>query len=107
MHISSEATLTELAMKYRLANATDADALAVMNHALIRDEGHRNRMTIDQLAQRMRGFFPAGYQGLIFEANDPPVGYALFKPEHDWVYLRQFYVRPEFRRRGIGRAAIA
>jgi predicted acetyltransferase len=33
-------------------------------------------------------------------------GYALFREEADYFYLRQFFVGEEFRRRGVGRAAI-
>jgi hypothetical protein len=29
--------------------------LAELNHQLIRDEGHRNRMTVPELKRRMRG----------------------------------------------------
>ncbi|MEX0978280.1 MAG: GNAT family N-acetyltransferase, partial [Pirellulales bacterium] len=35
-----------------------------------------------------------------------PVGYALFRSEPEYVYLRQFFVEPARRREGIGRAAI-
>lgn len=83
-------------MHYRDATSADAHALGSMNHGLIIDEGHRNRMTIEQLAQRMTEFSASGYRCVIFEADDSPIGYALYKNEPEWVYLRQFYVRPEF-----------
>ena len=36
-------------MEYRFATAADAPVLAVMNQQLIRDEGHRNPMTLPEL----------------------------------------------------------
>jgi GNAT superfamily N-acetyltransferase len=95
-------------LQYRPATLADVRLLAEMNAALIRDEAHRNRMTVEQLAERMAGFLTAGYEAVIFEREGQgAVGYALYQREPDWVYLRQFYVTPECRRRGIGRAALA
>jgi GNAT superfamily N-acetyltransferase len=93
-------------MQFQIATNADTDDLARMNHQLIRDEGHRNRMTIDEIAQRMTQFLMSGYEAVIFLHEDLPVGYALYKREPDWVYLRQFFVIPDFRRRGLGREAL-
>ena len=93
-------------MKYRTAIAADAPLIAPMNHRLIRDEGHRNPMTIAELEHRMQAWLKGEYQAVLFEDEHGIVGYALFKREPDWVYLRQFYVEPEKRRRGIGTAAM-
>jgi hypothetical protein len=41
-------------MNFRSATLDDAPLLAEMNHQLIRDEGHRNPMTVFELAERMR-----------------------------------------------------
>lgn len=93
-------------MNYRFAGNSDVHCLAVMNHSLIRDEGHRNQMTIDQLASRMVEFFLDGYRAVIFECDGALIGYALYRFEPEWVYLRHFYVSPSFRRQGIGTAAL-
>lgn len=93
-------------MTYRYATPADAPALALMNHRLIRDEGHRNPMSVAQLEERMRGWLGGEYQAVLFEDSHGPVGYVLFKQELEWVYLRQFFVAPERRRQGIGRAAL-
>jgi len=78
-----------------------------MNHGLIRDERHRNSMTLGQLQDRMRGWLEREeYRAVIFEADGNQVGYALFRVSDDGVYLRQFYIRQENRRRGFGRAAV-
>jgi ribosomal protein S18 acetylase RimI-like enzyme len=96
----------EMQIVYRFATSTDCATLASMNQQLIRDEGHRNRMTAVELEERMRAWLASDYRAVIFERDGEPVGYALFRNEPDYVYLRQFYVRQECRRRGIGRAAI-
>ncbi|AMV22172.1 GNAT family N-acetyltransferase [Planctomyces sp. SH-PL14] len=93
-------------MNFRFATHADAPELAALNHALIRDEGHRNPMTVGQLAQRMTEFLANGYRATVFEIDESTAGYALYRFDPEWVYLRQFYVRPECRRRGIGRAAL-
>lgn len=87
--------------------ATDADLglLAEWNHQLIRDEGHRNPMTVPELSARMQGWLRGEYRALIFIA-DEPVAYGLFRQEKELVYLRQFFVRRDRRREGVGRAAL-
>jgi GNAT superfamily N-acetyltransferase len=42
----------------------------------------------------------------VIEDSNAPRGYALYRREPEYFYLRQFFVAPEHRRRGIGRAAI-
>ena len=91
---------------FRPATLADAPVLAEMNHHLIRAEGHRNRMTVPELQERMEGWLRGEYRAAVFEQDGTPVGYALFRDEPEFVYLRQFYVAPEHRRRGIGRAAL-
>jgi ribosomal protein S18 acetylase RimI-like enzyme len=94
-------------MHYRFATVDDAPRLAPLNHALIRDEGHRNPMTVPELVERMAGWLAGAYQAVAFEDDGEIVGYALFRDEPEHVYLRQFYVSGECRRRGVGREAIA
>jgi GNAT superfamily N-acetyltransferase len=93
-------------MEYRTATKSDLAILAAMNWQLIRDEGHQNPMSPAELERRMAGWLDGEYQALLFEDSGHAVGYALFRHDAEYVYLRQFFVRPEFRRRGIGRAAL-
>jgi ribosomal protein S18 acetylase RimI-like enzyme len=93
-------------MNYRSATSSDASLLAAMNQHLIRDEHHRNPMNLGELEQRMAGWLQGEYRAVVFEREDEPAGYALFRVEPDYVYLRQFFVKPDMRRQGIGRAAI-
>jgi predicted GNAT family acetyltransferase len=98
-----------LAMKFtwRYANDTDLGQLADWNHQLIRDEGHRNRMTVPELEDRMRGWLREKYRAVIFSADGVPVAYALFCLEPDLVYLRQYFVARTERRQGYGKAGMA
>jgi GNAT superfamily N-acetyltransferase len=94
-------------MQFRFARPEDAELLASLNAQLIRDEGHRNPMTVAQLAERMSGWLSGEYRAVIFESSGEVIGYALFRREPEYVYLRQLFVRPQFRRQGFGRRAIA
>jgi len=93
-------------MNFRFATAADSSLLGMMNHQLIRDEGHRNRMTVPELEQRMAGWLATDYRAVIFEQDGAASGYALFRREPDYMYLRQFYVKRDRRRQGIGRSAV-
>jgi ribosomal protein S18 acetylase RimI-like enzyme len=93
-------------MDYRTATRADVPLLARMNQQLIRDEKHRNQMTLPELEERMAGFLAGQYEAVLFSQADRACGYALFRREPDDVYIRQLYVDAEFRRQGIGRAAI-
>jgi GNAT superfamily N-acetyltransferase len=94
-------------MIYRFAITSDAALLARLNKQLIDDEGHRNTMTVAQLEERMRDWLSEEYQAVLFQRVAETLGYALFRREPEYVYLRQFFVCCEHRRRGIGRDAIA
>ena len=93
-------------MHYHKATPDDAARLAALNCLLIRDEGHRNSMNLEQLTERMRGWLTGEYEAVLFEDIDTAIGYALFRCETDFVDIRQFFVATEFRRRGIGRNAL-
>jgi GNAT superfamily N-acetyltransferase len=99
-------------LTWRYSTAADLPVLAELNAQLIRDEGHRNRMTVAQLETRMAGWLGSSYLAVLFHEEDRLVAYALYRPHDDLpesdagVYLRQFFVARGERRRGIGRRAI-
>ena len=93
-------------MNYRFASQEDAPVLAPLNQQLIRDEGHRNPMDLAQLTERLVGWLTSDYKAVIFEDGPLVVGYALFRHEPEYVYLRQLFVLPSHRRNGIGRTAL-
>lgn len=80
--------------------------LGPLNLQLIRDEGHRNAMNLAELTHRMTGWLNGEYQAVLFEEQASTIGYSLFRREPEHVYLRQFFVVPSARRKGVGRAAI-
>lgn len=94
-------------MNYRFADGRDAPLLGLMNFNLIRDIGLPNRLTVAALEQRMLDWLASDYRAVIFERETGPAGYALFRNEPEYVYLRQFFVVREQRRHGIGRSALA
>jgi ribosomal protein S18 acetylase RimI-like enzyme len=93
-------------MECRYATSDDVSVLAQLNQRLIRDEGHRNLMTLPELEQRMSEWLRGEYEAVLFERGGEVLGYALYRRQPDHVYLRQLFVRPEFRRQGVGQAAL-
>src|SRR5262245_7157097 len=92
-------------MTSRRATLNDCALLAELNHQLIRDEGHPNRMTVPELEQRMRGWLAAEYVAVLFEEEGEVVAYALYHEGMQETYLRQLFVVRDRRRQGIGRRA--
>lgn len=99
----------------RPATTTDLPLIAHMNHELIRDEGHRNPMTVAQLEERARGFLAsADWRIEIIEQAGHVAGFATWRWEEDLaepsrqrIYLRQFFIAREARGGGLGRRAFA
>jgi predicted acetyltransferase len=93
-------------MNFRLATLNDCALLAELNHQLIRDEGHRNKMTVTELEQRMKGWLASEYVAVLFENNGEVVAYALYREQAEEIYLRQLFVVRNQRRRGLGWEAV-
>ncbi len=93
-------------MHVRKAAEADVGLLAELNRQLIEDEGHRNRMTLPELEERMRTWLQNEYEAAIFEEHGVPMAYALYRQDSDSIYLRQFFVGRQHRRSGIGRQAM-
>jgi GNAT superfamily N-acetyltransferase len=94
-------------MQWRFATVEDSRLLAELNHQLIADEGHRNPMDVDQLAQRMCGWLESEYRAVLFHRDADAVAYALFREDESGrIHLRQFFVVRHLRRQGVGREAL-
>ena len=93
-------------MTFRAATLDDCSQLAELNHQLIRDEGHRNPMTVPELERRMRNWISGEYRAIIYEDDGEIVGYALFREQAQEVYLRQLFVVRHRRCQGLGRRAV-
>ena len=93
-------------LEFRFAVEKDVPWLARMNRKLIRDEGHRNRMSLFELEQRMSDFLRNEYEAVIVSSGRKDIGYVLYRKEPEWLYLRQIFVIDKMRRKGIGRRII-
>lgn len=92
-------------IEWRQATESDLDFLAKWNRQLIADEGHRNPMNVAELRQRMSDWIESEYAAVVFFEEDD-LAYALYKESDSEIYLRQFFVRRDRRREGIGRKAM-
>ncbi len=84
-------------MHVRKAAEADVGLLAEFNRQLIEDEGHRNRMTLPELEERMRTWLRNEYEAAIFEEHGVLMAYALYRQDSDSIYLRQFFVGRQHR----------
>src|SRR5690606_9041529 len=82
------------------------DMLAVLNKQLIEDEMHDNKMNVEQLRKKMKGFIHTDYKAYIFEDGSRTIGYALIDHSRKPLYLRQFFICRDVRRKGYGRVAL-
>jgi ribosomal protein S18 acetylase RimI-like enzyme len=94
-------------MPLRIMRAVVKDSLVLarMNHCLIRDEKHRNPMTVPQLSRRMKKWLENEYAAHLFLNEGRVVGYCLYTKMSDFIYVRQFYVEANSRRLGLGKKA--
>jgi predicted acetyltransferase len=90
-------------MAFRWATLHDCALLAELNHQLIRDEGHRNSMTISELTRRMKSWLAGEYAAVLFENDGAVVAYAVYAEQPEKIYLRQLFVVRNRRRQGMGR----
>lgn len=94
-------------MKIRLCTAADVPRLALLNKQLIEDENSDNPMTLSELEDRMRWFLETEYNAYFFSVEESVVGYALVRRTARPLYLRQFLIAREHRRRSYGKQAVA
>jgi len=93
-------------LKFRFATQSGVTWLAKMNQELIQDEGHRNKMTLPELEQRMSDFLQNEYDAVITSSGKNDIGYALYRQDPEWLYLRQIFVIKSMRHKGFGRRFI-
>lgn len=93
-------------MDYRTASEGDLPLLAELNQQLIHDEGYANPMSVAELENRMRGWLIRAYTAVMFLNDGNVVGYALYRNDDTGIFLRQFFICRDQRRKGHGRAAM-
>jgi len=95
----------------RSASLEDVRILAEMNQQLIIDENSANDMSLTQLERRMTGWLSTNRQAVIVERGGELIGYLLYRhnmdeyyPYKNSIYVRQYFILPSYRRRGIGQS---
>jgi ribosomal protein S18 acetylase RimI-like enzyme len=101
-----------MSVDFRPATLEDVPLLAEMNQQLIIDEGSRNSMNGDELQGRMRRWLEGDYRAVLIFKEADMVGYLLYRvsvdeyfPYQASIYVRQFFIKRTYRRRGIGQVA--
>jgi ribosomal protein S18 acetylase RimI-like enzyme len=87
------------------ARLKDLDALVEMNQSLIRDEQYDRAPPPGHLVERWRQFFDNGYRIFLIYMDRLVAGYCVVHDRQQPKYLRHFYVKEEYRRKGVGRRA--
>lgn len=77
-----------MTLSIRAATDEDIQILARLNKQLIEDEGHRNSMSVPQLAERMSGWLRSEWKADFFvqsdnRADDGIIGYAVYQHRKD------------------------
>ena len=90
-------------MNLKECTLADVKMLAEMNKQLIEDENSNNPMDLIQLENRMTDFLNNGYKAFFFMIQENIIGYALCDITKTPVYLRQFFIRREERRKQYGK----
>jgi ribosomal protein S18 acetylase RimI-like enzyme len=95
-------------MNIQKAGVESLDLLARMNKELREDEQIDNYMTDGEIVERMRGFLNenSGYAVYLFIEAGETAGYALINLNEEPLYIRQFFIRRESRRKGYGSEGI-
>jgi GNAT superfamily N-acetyltransferase len=98
-------------LEWRYAQDADLPLLARWNRELQEDEGAA-AMSAEALLGRLRRWLSSEYTAILFDSQETPIGYALFRrtdpdlKDPSGVYLRQFFVSRDKRRQGMGTRAM-
>jgi GNAT superfamily N-acetyltransferase len=91
---------------WRRCTPADAALLAELNAVLSRDEGADPVGSLDDYVQRMRTWLEEGrYEAALAESDAGVIAYVVWRNDPDYadVFVRQFFVVPDHRGRGLGR----
>jgi GNAT superfamily N-acetyltransferase len=92
-------------MEIKIGTSGDIPLLAKMNQRLIEDEKAETNLNLRQLEERMNSFISSEYKAFLFFQNEKVIGYALCNTSKFPVYLRQFFICRDERRKGYGKQA--
>lgn len=92
-------------MQLQKCSIQDVGKLALFNKQLIEDEKSDNAMDLMDLERRMKEFLETEYDAYFFIENSQIIGYALLRVTSNPVYLRQFFIDRDHRKRHYGTQA--
>lgn len=92
-------------MQLQKCSVKDVSTLARLNKQLIEDEKSDNAMNMIELEERMKEFLETDYSAYFFIEEHQVVGYALIRNTSNPIYLRQFLIDRNFRKRHYGTQA--
>lgn len=104
-------------MQIKKCTLADTELLAQLNKQLIEDEKSDNPMTLEELEYRMERFITTEYDAYFFVEDEDSgfdknkdscgeiLGYALIKNSSNPLYLRQFFIKREYRKKHLGTKA--
>ena len=93
-------------MELQKANEKNIEELAHLNLDLMLAEKYDQLKTIAELIPRMRTFLETDYEAYFVIHKKLKAGYILIKCTSEPIYIRQFYIKPEFQRIGLGQKTI-
>ena len=102
-----------MSITIRGADLNDVPLLGKMNSRLVDDQGTDNTWPLSKYEERFREWLQKGpWQVDVILEKGQIAGYAIYQlradyfyPEQPVIFVRQFYIEREHRRRGLGRAA--
>lgn len=95
----------EISLSITIATEKDCAELGIMNRVMADDGGANNNMTVLELQERMKEFIKTNYVAVLFVVNGERVGYSLIDKTCNPMFIRQFFIKSEYRRKGYGTAA--
>jgi GNAT superfamily N-acetyltransferase len=90
----------------RPAGTRDIPELARLNKALADEESYDVARSLDELTERMQRFLVGPYEAYFIVDSGADAGYVLVNSRVEPLYIRQFYVKPQHRKKGVGRRAV-
>lgn len=88
-------------MQIQKCTIADVPKLAMFNKQFIDGEKSDNPMSINELENRMEGFLDTDYSAYFFVEDSQIIGYALIRNTSNPVYLRQFLIDRNYRKKTL------
>jgi ribosomal protein S18 acetylase RimI-like enzyme len=93
-------------MKLQKATIDDVKELAYLNHELMIAEDYDQKKPLDELIPRMKNFLQRDYEAYFVMDQGEKIGYILINISTTPLYIRQFYILPQYQRKGYGQQTI-